>query len=226
MTRKYGRAFGALLMALFVGTLAYLYAADRAAAASVTPSPKSSSAAPGVTVVVPPPASKTPGPGFKDFLIPLGTVLGAAAGVSGAVWAASVSARSQERRSVAELEFKRVEAEKLQAIRRADDLIEHAGRVFDAVAEIGSVSATAWSGEPGTLLRRSTRLTLAKVLASAELLGDETLKEKVDQYLGQASGMLDMATPVLISQRFDAFAEVYQQLLQRVHAWQKDLLAK
>ncbi|WP_326721724.1 hypothetical protein OHT59_22105 [Streptomyces sp. NBC_00243] len=118
-----------------------------------------------------------------------------------------------------------MEAERLQALRRADDLIENSGRVFDSIVEIGKVNATAWASEPGTLLRRSTRLALAKALASAELLGDEQLKIKVEQYLGRATEILETQSPATMSEKFSKFAESYQQLLNGVNVWQVDLTA-
>jgi hypothetical protein len=159
--------------------------ASAAAGASV-PTPSTSTSAPTapvpIQIILPSPTAPATSLGLKDFLVPMGTLLGAALGFGGAITGARLAASAQDKRSRQDAEIKRQEEEKTRAVGRLEAFADQANSLMGDTVIVANSKPEAWSGATA-INRDALRLRAAQMLGTSRLL-DADLEKSVGEFIG------------------------------------------
>lgn len=182
--------FAAVAMSGCAGAIALSSASAAAGVSAPTPATSASTPTVAPTVRVPiqiilrSPTAPATSIGLKDFLVPLGTLLGAALGFGGAITGARLAANAQDKRSRLDAEIKRQEEEKTRAVKRLEAFADQANSLMGDAAIFANSKPEAWSGSTA-VNRDALRLRAAQMLGISRLLGTD-LEKSVSEFIGSA----------------------------------------
>jgi hypothetical protein len=114
---------------------------------------------------------------WRDLLVALTTLGGAALGFLGAVTGARLAAASETRRAREEAAERHREALREQTVARVDELVRSAGAVIEDVTRAVQTDQPTWAGQLGHGIRSDLRLRATTMLGLSALLGDSAVEE-------------------------------------------------
>lgn len=178
-----------------------------------------------VQVLVQPATSAAGAVGPRDFLVPLGTLVGAALGFFGAITAARRAAESQDRRSRTEAQ-ERLFAEDRE--RKRARLDEFAVLLSDAMRQLFVVSrlhSEEWRSTKGDSDRTILAGLATQVLGSSRLLPLESAPTTMDSFVTGLLTAASASSPLAGSEAARAVAGAYDELLKAIADAEKELMA-
>ncbi|MBM0277573.1 hypothetical protein [Micromonospora tarensis] len=144
----------------------------------------------------------------------MGTVLGAAAGVGGAIGAATVAARNQLQRTKQEQEYDRQQQAQLDERQRMDAVASTASASFEKVVIAAALNQAAWQQPDGTAARQAAQLAVAQAYAASELFGEAETLRLVAGYAKPANDAMAATARSRANEQLAACAERYGSLMQ------------
>jgi hypothetical protein len=180
-----------------------------------TPSPSASSPTSKVPIqiILRSPVTST-SIGLKDFLVPLGTLLGAALGFGGAITGARLAANAQDKRARQDAETKRQEEERARVIKRLDAFADQANNLMGSAVTLANSKPEAWSG--GIMIgREELRLRAAQTLGTSHLLYAD-LETSIREFVGSVLEISNAPTAVQARQSAQRCGATFEALMQAI----------
>jgi hypothetical protein len=171
---------------------------------TVTVAPSSSGRGQVVEITLKPP-STSEGLETKDLLIPIGTVIGAFAGVGGAILSARVAAAAQERTTRRNRDDALAEEARGARRTRVQELADVAAQSMSAIIQLQT--------NPGSTASASLRLLIAQALGLGRLISDEALSSDLGAFLAQAQQIALSQDDAGVRSHAGAAAKTYETLL-------------
>lgn len=167
-------------------------AAAQPPATTTTSAPSAPSTGPPIQIILPPTPAPSSSLGFKDFLVPLGTLLGAALGFAGAITGARLSADAQDRRARHDAEVKRHDEARAQSVKRLESFADSAKSLIAEAASIAGAKPEEWDSSAAPR-RDALRLSAAQMLGASRLL-DPALAPHVTAFIGSVLKVCEAGT--------------------------------
>jgi hypothetical protein len=122
---------------------------------------------------------------LKDLIVPIATLLGACLGFGGAILAARLAARAQDRRLEQEVLRDREAEDRSRSIRRIEAFVDRASGLMTSVLELSQVSDADWASPSSAAARIKLRITVSETLAAGKIL-DTALGALIDRFCRSA----------------------------------------
>lgn len=178
------------------------------------PSPSASSPTSKVPIQIILPSPVSNSIGLKDFLVPLGTMLGAALGFGGAITGARLAASAQDKRARQDAEAKRQEEERARAIKRLDTFADQANNLMGSAVTLANSKPEAWSGGI-TIGREELRLRAAQTLGTSHLLHAD-LETSIREFIGSVLEISNAPTAAQARQSAQRCGATFEALMQAI----------